>query len=228
MTERSGHRRRQHRVRRRAPARSPDKEDQMYVVTRDELYLVPTAEVRHRPPSRRVLEATELPIRYAAYTPCFRREAGAAGKDTRGILRVHQFDKVEMVLLSARRHRRGARVDDRARRGPAPAAGARPTASADEHRRVGLHQASQVRPRGLGTGRGALARGQLVLNFRDFQARGWPSATARSPARSPSRPYAQRSGSRSPRRGRAVETTSVRTALGAGGAWVGPPLPPIT
>jgi seryl-tRNA synthetase len=78
----------------------PDKEDQMYVVTRDELYLVPTAEVPvtnlHRD---EILEATQLPIRYAAYSPCFRREAGAAGKDTRGILRVHQFDKVEMVLF---------------------------------------------------------------------------------------------------------------------------------
>jgi seryl-tRNA synthetase len=78
----------------------PDKEDQMYVVTRDELYLVPTAEVPvtnlHRD---EILDAEELPIRYAAYTPCFRREAGAAGKDTRGILRVHQFDKVEMVLF---------------------------------------------------------------------------------------------------------------------------------
>jgi seryl-tRNA synthetase len=78
----------------------PDKEDQMYVVTRDELYLVPTAEVPvtnlHRD---EILSADALPIRYAAYTPCFRREAGAAGKDTRGILRVHQFDKVEMVLF---------------------------------------------------------------------------------------------------------------------------------
>ncbi len=78
----------------------PDKEDQMYVVTRDDLYLVPTAEVPvtnlHRD---EILDAAELPIRYAAYTPCFRREAGAAGKDTRGILRVHQFDKVEMVLF---------------------------------------------------------------------------------------------------------------------------------
>jgi seryl-tRNA synthetase len=78
----------------------PDKEDQMYVVTRDELYLVPTAEVPvtnlHRD---EILEVSELPIRYVAYTPCFRREAGAAGKDTRGILRVHQFDKVEMVLF---------------------------------------------------------------------------------------------------------------------------------
>ncbi len=78
----------------------PDKEDLMYVVARDDLYLVPTAEVpvtnMHRD---EILEADRLPIRYAAYSPCFRREAGAAGKDTRGILRVHQFDKVEMVFF---------------------------------------------------------------------------------------------------------------------------------
>jgi seryl-tRNA synthetase len=78
----------------------PDKEDLMYIATRDELYLVPTAEVPvtnlHRD---EIFEADQLPIRYAAYSPCFRREAGAAGKDTRGILRVHQFDKVEMVFF---------------------------------------------------------------------------------------------------------------------------------
>ncbi len=78
----------------------PDKEDQMYVIPRDDLYLVPTAEVPvtnlHRD---EILDPDALPIRYAAYSPCFRREAGAAGKDTRGILRVHQFDKVEMVLF---------------------------------------------------------------------------------------------------------------------------------
>jgi len=76
----------------------PDKEDQMYVVGRDGLYLAPTAEVPvtnlHRD---EILDASQLPIRYAAYTPCFRREAGAAGRETRGILRLHQFDKVEMV-----------------------------------------------------------------------------------------------------------------------------------
>jgi seryl-tRNA synthetase len=78
----------------------PDKEDQMYVVTRDELYLVPTAEVPvtniHRD---EIIDADRLPIRYVAYSPCFRREAGAAGRQTRGILRVHQFDKVEMVAF---------------------------------------------------------------------------------------------------------------------------------
>jgi seryl-tRNA synthetase len=78
----------------------PDKEDLMYVVPRDDLYLVPTAEVPvtnlHRD---EILDADALPIHYVAYSPCFRREAGAAGKDTRGILRVHQFDKVEMVFF---------------------------------------------------------------------------------------------------------------------------------
>jgi len=80
----------------------PDKEDQMYVVTRDELYLVPTAEVPvtnlHRD---EIMEPGTLPLRYAAYSASFRREAGAAGRDTRGILRVHQFDKVEMVSFVA-------------------------------------------------------------------------------------------------------------------------------
>jgi seryl-tRNA synthetase len=78
----------------------PDKEDQMYVVTRDGLYLVPTAEVPvtnlHRD---EIFEPGRLPVRYVAYSPCFRREAGAAGRLTRGILRVHQFDKVEMVAF---------------------------------------------------------------------------------------------------------------------------------
>jgi seryl-tRNA synthetase len=78
----------------------PDKEDQMYVVTRDDLYLVPTAEVPVTNMLRDdIVEADRLPIKYVAYSPCFRREAGAAGAKTRGILRVHQFDKVEMVCF---------------------------------------------------------------------------------------------------------------------------------
>ncbi len=76
----------------------PDKEGQMYVVERDDLYLIPTAEVPVTNLYRdEILSGDDLPIYHAAYTPCFRREAGAAGKDTRGLLRVHQFDKVEMV-----------------------------------------------------------------------------------------------------------------------------------
>jgi seryl-tRNA synthetase len=78
----------------------PDKEGQMYAVERDDLYLVPTAEVPVTNVYRdEILDAEDLPINHAAYTPCFRREAGAAGRETRGLLRVHQFDKVEMVKL---------------------------------------------------------------------------------------------------------------------------------
>jgi seryl-tRNA synthetase len=73
-------------------------EDMYRVDEEPPLYLVPTAEVPvtnlHR---EELLAADRLPIRYAAYTPCFRREAGSAGKDTRGMIRVHQFDKVELV-----------------------------------------------------------------------------------------------------------------------------------
>jgi seryl-tRNA synthetase len=76
----------------------PKFKDELYQVERDELWLIPTAEVPVTNLHRDELLAAEvLPIRYVAYTPCFRREAGAAGKDTRGLLRVHQFDKVELV-----------------------------------------------------------------------------------------------------------------------------------
>jgi seryl-tRNA synthetase len=78
----------------------PDKEDQMYVVPRDELYLVPTAEVPVTNYYRdEVLTEKQLPVRFCAYTPCFRREAGSYGKDVRGLNRVHQFNKVELVRL---------------------------------------------------------------------------------------------------------------------------------
>jgi seryl-tRNA synthetase len=76
----------------------PDKEDLMYVVERDGFYLAPTAEVPvtnlHRD---EVLDEKRLPIKYCAYTPCFRREAGSYGKDVKGLNRLHQFDKVELV-----------------------------------------------------------------------------------------------------------------------------------
>jgi seryl-tRNA synthetase len=78
----------------------PDKEDQMYVVTRDDLYLVPTAEVPVTNFFRdEILAEEQLPVRFCAYTPCFRREAGSYGKDVRGLNRVHQFNKVELVRL---------------------------------------------------------------------------------------------------------------------------------
>jgi seryl-tRNA synthetase len=80
----------------------PDTEQQIYHVAEDDLYLVGTSEVAlasmH---AGEILDAADLPVRYAGFSPCFRREAGAAGKDTRGIFRVHQFDKVEMFSFVA-------------------------------------------------------------------------------------------------------------------------------
>ena len=76
----------------------PDKEDLMYEVTRDGLYLAPTAEVPVTNYLRdEILTASDLPLKYCAYTPCFRREAGSHGKEVRGLNRLHQFDKVELV-----------------------------------------------------------------------------------------------------------------------------------
>ena len=75
----------------------PDTEQQIYRLAEDELYLLGTSEVAlaslH---DSEIIDVDHLPLRYAGFSPCFRREAGAAGKDTRGIFRVHQFDKVEM------------------------------------------------------------------------------------------------------------------------------------
>jgi seryl-tRNA synthetase len=80
----------------------PDTEQQIYRLADDELYLLGTSEVAlaslH---DDEILDAERLPLRYAGFSPCFRREAGAAGKDTRGIFRVHQFDKVEMFSFVA-------------------------------------------------------------------------------------------------------------------------------
>ncbi|MGW8266674.1 MAG: serine--tRNA ligase [Longimicrobiales bacterium] len=76
--------------------------EESYVTQRDELWLIPTAEVPVTNLYRdEILDADGLPFRLTAYSPCFRREAGAAGKDTRGLLRVHQFDKVELVRYEA-------------------------------------------------------------------------------------------------------------------------------
>lgn len=80
----------------------PKFEDDLYRTSEDDFFLIPTAEVPvtniHRD---EILDAAELPVRLVAFTPCFRREAGAHGKDTRGLIRVHEFDKVELVRLVA-------------------------------------------------------------------------------------------------------------------------------
>jgi len=84
----------------RATGQLPDKEGQMYYVERDDFYLIPTAEVPVTNIYRDViLNPEDLPIKLTAYTPCFRREAGSYGADVRGLNRVHQFDKVEIVQI---------------------------------------------------------------------------------------------------------------------------------
>jgi seryl-tRNA synthetase len=97
----------------------PGDRDQIYEVPKDDLFLVGTSEVSlaalH---AGQVLEADELPLRYAGLSTCFRREAGAAGRDTRGIFRVHQFDKVEMFSFvepsaSAAEHERLLAIEER-------------------------------------------------------------------------------------------------------------------
>ena len=83
-----------------ATGQLPDKEGQMYHATADNFYLIPTAEVPVTNIYRdEIVKETELPIKMTAYTPCFRREAGSFGADVRGLNRVHQFDKVEIIQL---------------------------------------------------------------------------------------------------------------------------------
>jgi seryl-tRNA synthetase len=96
----------------------PDTEQQIYRLADDDLYLVGTSEVAlaslH---AGEILDAADLPLRYAGFSTCFRREAGAAGKDTRGVFRVHQFDKVEMFAFvepgrSAEEHERLLAIEE--------------------------------------------------------------------------------------------------------------------
>jgi seryl-tRNA synthetase len=96
----------------------PDTEQQIYHLPADDLYLVGTSEVAlaslHRD---EILDGADLPLRYAGFSPCFRREAGSAGKDTRGMFRVHQFDKVEMFSFvrpedSAAEHERILAIEE--------------------------------------------------------------------------------------------------------------------
>ena len=116
----------------------PKFEDDAYHTGEDQ-FLIPTAEVAltnlH---AGEVLDASQLPLRYTAGTPCFREEAGSAGRDTRGIIRQHQFTKVEMVKFASRGVRRGA--GEHRRRGRVHPAAAGPAVPRDKplHRRPGL------------------------------------------------------------------------------------------
>ena len=129
----------------------PGDRDQIYEVPKDELFLVGTSEVSlaalH---ADEILDADRLPLRYAGFSTCFRREAGAAGRDTRGIFRVHQFDKVEMFSFVE-----PSRVGRRAR-APAGDRGADPRRAGDplprrqrRRRRSRRAGGEEVRLRGL-------------------------------------------------------------------------------
>ena len=83
-----------------ATGQLPDKEGQMYFVNEDKFYLIPTSEVPVTNIYRdTIVKQEELPIKMTAYSPCFRREAGSYGKDVRGLNRLHQFEKVEIVQI---------------------------------------------------------------------------------------------------------------------------------
>ncbi len=94
----------------------PKSADDMYEIPRDDLWMIPTAEVPLTSMNRdQILDEASLPLRLTALTPCFRREAGAAGRDTRGLLRVHEFDKVELFAYCTPAQASAAQADILAR-----------------------------------------------------------------------------------------------------------------
>ena len=178
----------------------PTDEVNLYRVERDELYLTGTSEVALAAMHvGEVLDADALPLRYAGYSTCFRREAGAAGKDTRGMFRVHQFDKVEMFVFCPprglpERARAAARDRGGARRR------ARPPLPRRQHRRrrPGRLGLEEVRHRGVVPGPGPLPRDHVDLEHDRL-----PVAPPRHPLprgrRPPVRAHPQRDGRHGPR-----------------------------
>ena len=159
------------------------------------LYLIPTAEVPvtalH---ADEILGESTLPRRYVCFTPCYRREAGTYGKDMKGMIRQHQFDKVELVKVTTP----AQSYDEldamvRERRGGAPAPGTPVSRGAALRGRCRLRRRQELRPRGVAAGAGEVPRDLLVLELR-----GVPGAPARSEVspgrRRPRRvlPYAER------------------------------------
>ena len=141
----------------------PDTEQQIYRLADDALYLTGTSEVAlaslH---AGEIVDGERLPLRYAGFSPCFRREAGAAGRDTRGLFRVHQFDKVEMFSFVAPEDaRRRARAAARQRGGDPDRA--RDPLPRRQHRgrRPRLLGRQEVRLRGLAAGPAALPRADV-------------------------------------------------------------------
>ena len=178
----------------------PKFESDLFKLTDErELYLIPTAEVPvtniHRD---EILDASELPLKSVAYTPCFRSEAGSYGRDTRGVIRQHQFDKVELVKLSAAREllRGAGGADARRRDDSAKARPALPRRHALD-RRHGLRVGKDLRHRGVAALAEHLPRNLLLLELRVVS--GAPRADtlpARGRRQARVRPHAQRLGPR--------------------------------
>ena len=166
----------------------PKFEQDLFKIAGDwDLYLIPTAEVPltnlHRD---EILDGRQLPLRYTAYTPCFRSEAGSYGADVRGLIRQHQFDKVELVKFTTPEQSYDELESlTRERRGSAEAARAAVSDDAAVHRRHGLRVGEDLRHRGLAAEPEDLSRDLVVQ-----QHRGVPGAprehqvpAARAPAR---------------------------------------------
>ena len=156
----------------------PGEREMIYEVPRDELFLVGTSEVSlaalH---AGDILEAEALPRRYAGISTCFRREAGAAGKDTRGIFRVHQFDKVEMFSFVAPGGLRGRARADPGDPGADPGDARDPLPGRGHPgRRPRRPGGAQVRLRGVDPEPGALPRAHLLLEHHRL-----PGASPRCP-----------------------------------------------
>ena len=162
--------------------------DESYQTERDDLWLIPTAEVPvtnlHRD---ELLSVDDLPVRYAAYSPCFRREAGAAGADTRGLLRVHQFDKVELVRYETPERSRDAleELTGEAEKHSRSIGFALSRCEARD-RRPPIFCRDDLRHRSLGARGRAVARGVELQHVRRPSRRGGPtSVTVRPGAKSP-------------------------------------------
>ncbi len=133
-------------------------------------WLIPTAEVPVTNLYRdEVLDEAKLPISITAYTPCFRAEAGSHGRDVRGIIRQHQFQKVELVkFCQARGQLRRTREVDRACRSDSREAESAISPRAAVYRRHGLRFREDLRPGGLAAGAGAVSRDLVVFQLRSL------------------------------------------------------------
>ena len=139
--------------------------DDLFKIEGRDLYLIPTAEypvtnfVRDE-----IVPAESLPLKFVCHSPCFRSEAGSSGKDTRGMIRNHQFDKVELVqIVHPEKSYEAPGGADRARRGDPEAARAAVPRGHAVHRRHGILRRQDLRPRSLAAGAERLSRDLLVL-----------------------------------------------------------------